>query len=89
MDFGYIVKTYPYTAAAFLLAAIAAGLTFIFSPVLAVIELTVLLVSVFLTIRWFLKKLARKRESVELLTNSMRVGEEDENRLDASPIFRF
>ncbi|MBR5410775.1 MAG: DHH family phosphoesterase [Clostridia bacterium] len=85
MDFGYIVKTYPYTAAAFLLAAIAAGLTFIFSPMLAVIELTVLLVSVFLTIRWFLKKLARKRESVELLTSSMRVGEEEESRLDAFP----
>ena len=86
MNFGNLIKTYPCTVIAFLIAAVGAGLTFIFSPILGIAELVVLLVFAFFAIRWFMNKLARKREDVELLTSSLRIGKESG---EAEKLFPF
>ena len=85
MNLGYLIKTYPFTVTAFLIAAVAAGITFIFSPILAVVELLLLLVFAFFGIRWFLNKLARKRDAVALLTNALRMEDRAQTELDAFP----
>ena len=85
MDIKNMIRTHPIPVISFLIAAVFAGLTFLYSVPVALVELGVLIIFSFFGVRWYSDRLARKKDEVLLLTGTLRLGSEEEAQLGAFP----
>ncbi len=85
MNFKDIIKNNPFTVAIILLATLISGVTFIFSGVLAIVELLIVIAFAVLSLRWIRNESARKKEMLRSFESFLRENGEVSDSITTFP----